>query len=257
MSGVRPEPKPEDTGAAIAPVSLAALLLPIVTAIAALLIVFLFVSHDAAAEVLWKAITTATVAGKFAVLLYEPGKFLSTPYHMACLVVYMDLTIGFISVFNFGLLFRIPAFGNKLQEIRSFGGFMLRRNPWMRKATFAGTCAFVMFPLSGTGAIAGSFLGQLLGMSRARTMFAILVGAIIGAFGLAALTGFLPEGIKDSLVFKLGGLVVILATVALLTKLYKKIDVSAIGNDDGSLEGTPGEVGAGTPGQDAEEGPTS
>jgi len=222
----------------IPPVSLPALTLPVVTGIAILLLVFLLVSHDAAAELLWKAIVTTTVAGKFAVLLPNKDGFLSTPYHMALLVVYLDLTFGFISVFNVGVLFRIPGFGKKLQNLRSFGHLMLRKNAWMRKATFAGTCLFVMFPLSGTGAIGGSLFGQLLGMTRRRTMTAICVGAMIGSFGLAALADSLPDNVTESPVFKFGGLAFILVAVTFLTKLYRAMSPDEDAGDAGSEEGT-------------------
>jgi uncharacterized membrane protein len=214
---------------AAAPVSLAALILPLVTTIAIVLLIFLVVGHDAAAEVLVKSVAIATFAGKFAVLLDTPDGFLKTPYHMAVMITYMDLLFGFICVFNVGVLFRIRGFGKKLQDLQGFCRLMLRRNPWMRKATFVGTVAFVMFPLSGTGAIGGSLFSQILGMSRIRALFAILCGAVIGSFGLAYLADtVLPEDVQDSWLFKLGGLLFILIIVWILTKLYKRIDPEAI-----------------------------
>lgn len=232
-SDVQPDPAPE----AAAPVSLAALILPFVTAIATVLVVFLFVGHDAAAELLVKAVAIATVAGKFAVLLDTPDGFLSTPYHMAAMITCMDLMFGVICIFNVGVLFRIRGFGKKLQELQGFCKLMLRKNPWMRKATFAGTVAFVMFPLSGTGAIGGSLFSQILGMSRARAMLAILVGALIGSFGLAYLADtVLPDDVQDSWLFKIGGLLFILVVVGLLTKLYKSIDPEAMEDEEGEAE---------------------
>lgn len=226
-------PAPE----AAVPVSLAALILPLVTTITVVLLIFLFVGHDAAAEVLVKAVAIATVAGKFAVLLDTPDGFLRTPYHMAAMITYMDLLFGFICVFNVGVLFRIRGFGQKLQDLQGFCKLMLRKNPWMRKATFAGTMAFVMFPLSGTGAIGGSLFSQILGMSRARALLAILCGALLGSFGLAYLADtVLPDDVQDSWLFKIGGLLFILIVVGFLTKLYKSIDPDALEGDQGSEE---------------------
>lgn len=228
MHDEKPEGRAQREDAAPAP-SLAAAVLPIVTGIGVLLFVFLAVGHSQAAELGWKALMVATVAGKFApVFLAQADGLLSTPWHVALLVIYMDLTIGVIAVFNIGLLFKIPGFGAKLSELRSFGLLMLRKNPWMGKATFAGTCAFVMFPLSGTGAIGGSLFGQLLGMSRKRTMVAILVGASIGSFGMAALANHIPKDLSESIWFKVGGLIFILAAVGYLTNLYKKMDPQAL-----------------------------
>jgi uncharacterized membrane protein len=230
-SDSKPVTPGQEAAAVLAP-SLAAAVLPVVTGIGILLLIFLFVGHQQAAEVAWKALAIATVAGKFApVFLPTADGLLSTPWHVALLVVYMDLTIGVIAVFNVGLLFRIPGFGAKLAELRAFGDLMLRKNPWMGKATFIGTCAFVMFPLSGTGAIGGSLFGQLLGMSRNRTMFAILVGAFMGSFGMAAIANHIPRDLADSIWFKLGGLAFILIAVGFLTNLYKRMDSKGPGGE--------------------------
>ena len=168
------------------------------------------------------------MAGKFAVLLSNPDGLLTTPYHMAAMVTYMDLSFGCICVYNAGVLFKLPGLGGKLHELQQFCGLMLRRNPWMRKATFLGTCAFVMFPLSGTGAIGGALFSQILGMSQRKAMLAILCGALVGSFGLAFLASFLPDDFQNSWVLKVGGLVFILVVVALLTRLYKKMDPAAL-----------------------------
>lgn len=233
------EPPNDSSPVAPPPVSRAALILPVVAAITVVLLIFLFVGHNAAAEVLTKAILIATVAGKFAVLLNESDGFLSTPYHMALMITYMDLTIGVICVYNVGVLFKIPKFGKKLEELRSFCKLMLRKNKWMQNASFFGTVAFVMFPLSGTGAIGGALFSQMLGMSRRRALAAILMGALLGSFGLALLFDtILPPEIKDSMIVKVGGLVFILLVVAWLTRVYKRMDPGALtseGEEAGSL----------------------
>jgi len=224
------------------PASLAALILPVVTAIAVLLVIFLLVSHDAVAEVIYNS-AVIMVAGKFAVLLNNPDGFLRTPYHMAAMITYMDLSIGFICVYNVNVLFRIPGFGKKVADLQGFCKLMLRKNQWMRKATFVGTVAFVMFPLSGTGAIGGALFSQILGMRKRRALFAIFVGAVIGSFGLALLLDtVLPPSVKDSWVVRIGGLVFILLVVAALTRVYKSMDPAALegGAADGDAAASDG-----------------
>lgn len=165
-----------------------ALILPFAVSVGAMILILVFAGADAAVEVLTTAIATATVLGKFVVLRgLHPEGFLDHPYKLALLVVYMDLMVAFIAVFNTGLLFKIPRLGRRIQGIQANGAAILQRNPWMSRVTFIGVVAFVMFPLSGTGAIGGALFGRLLGQSPARTLLAIAVGGALGGFGMAAL----------------------------------------------------------------------
>ena len=207
----------------------AGVLLPIVVSLAILLVVWILRGPNATTELLVKAIFIGTVMGKFGVLfsVSPDGGFLDSSWKVACLVLYLDLMVGLIAVFNIGLLFRIPRFGRKILDLQQFGRLMVSRNPWMRKMTFAGIIAFVMFPLSGTGAIGGALFGPLLGLSRARTMAGIAVGSVLGSFGMAALASplleVLGEDAKNNWIFKYGGLVFLLALVGWLTARYKRM----------------------------------
>lgn len=166
----------------------AAVILPLVLSVSIITLFFFFEGPDAAVELVLSALATATVLGKFAVLRgLEDAGLLDSPYKMALLIIYMDVFIATIAIFNIRLLYRIPRFGAKIAAIQQSGERILGRNPWMRKATFLGIIAFVMFPLSGTGAIGGALFGRLLGMSRLRTMAGIVIGAIFGSFAMAAL----------------------------------------------------------------------
>ena len=87
-------------------------------------------------------------------------------------MIYLDLMIGTIAVFNIRVLYLLPRFGQKIKGLQKNGADILKKNPWMRKATFAGVVAFVMFPLSGTGAIGGSLFGQAPRDDSLRTLLA-------------------------------------------------------------------------------------
>ncbi|MEE9390936.1 MAG: small multi-drug export protein [Planctomycetota bacterium] len=190
--------------------SYSGLSLPVVISVLLLSLVFFFFGGDATLELFTTALATATVAGKFIVLrgLHQEG-FLDSPFKLAILVVYMDLLVGFIAVYNIGVLYKIPRFGKKIETMQENGKGILGRNPWMRKVTFFGIIAFVTFPLSGTGAIGGSLFGRLLGLSKRITMLGIALGAIIGAFAMASLAHLFGEKMKmiqGNPVFLFGGI---------------------------------------------------
>lgn len=176
----------------------AAVILPLALSVSIITLFFFFSGPDAAVELILSALATATVLGKFAVLrgLNSSG-LLDSPYKMAVLIVYLDVLIATVAIYNIRLLYRIPRFGAKIAALQKSGQRILERNPWMRKATFLGIIAFVMFPLSGTGAIGGALFGRLLGMSRLRTMVGISLGAVFGAFLMAFLAVIFGDQMKS------------------------------------------------------------
>ena len=200
-----------------------ALLVPFAVSVAALTIVLVLAGADAAVEVLTTAVATATVLGKFVVLrgLHLEG-FLDHPYKLALLVVYLDVMVAFIAVFNTGLLFKIPRFGRRIQSIQDHGATILLANPWLGRVTFLGVVAFVMFPLSGTGAIGGALFGRLLGQSPLRTLFAIAVGGALGSFGMAALAKYFGDQMADLQGSPVLMIVGILATLGAGYWLFKR-----------------------------------
>lgn len=203
------------------------LLLPILLTAGGIGLVGVFVSGEAARELGALALITATVAGKFGTLLYVPDGLLSTPWHMAVLIVYLDVLMAFVAVWHFESLEHLPWLGPRMIKLRAFGQQVLVRNPWMRKAAFAGVVLFVTFPLSGTGAIGGSFFGQLVGMRKLRTLAAIAVGSIMGSCAMAALTGWIlthhPD-LADSWTVRIGGVAFLVVAAGILGALYRRRD---------------------------------
>jgi uncharacterized membrane protein len=202
-----PEPLDEEH------LSYSGLALPVSSAILILSLVLFFRGGEAAVELLTTALATATVAGKFVVIrgIHDEG-FFDSPYKLAFLVIYLDLIVALIAVYNIGIFYRIPRFGAKIRDMQRNGKKILARNPWMGKVTFFGIVAFVMFPLAGTGAIGGSIFGRLLGVSRAVTMTAIAIGSFIGAFLMAILAdlfGATIERFRDNPFSLAGGLLAI------------------------------------------------
>jgi uncharacterized membrane protein len=175
------------------------------------------------------AVLTFFVLGKFVILggeqagMAEIQQFL-TPEHLFFLVVFMDLMTATLLVYHLGVVFRIPGLGKRLSSLVEDGHFILQSRPWMKRATFLGTVAFVMFPLAATGSVGGSIFGRLLGMGRHSTLMAIGLGSVAGCglmyFGAELINRHLD---RKSPTVMVGGILVIVAAILFLNLRYRRL----------------------------------
>jgi uncharacterized membrane protein len=182
-------------------------------------------------ELVWQLVASMffifTVLGKFAVFLGASGGVPFDPWQIAGIVSYMDISIAVVLVYNLPRLYRLPGIGPRLEDLAEHGRYMLERNPALGRMTFAGVVAFVMFPLTGTGAIGGSIFGRLLGLGSKRTLAAIATGALAGSFGMAyfadTMAGIFTAEVRASWQFRAAGFVVVALLVALVTWRSRKV----------------------------------
>jgi len=169
------------------------LVVPPAAGVALLIVAAAFKGPGFAGALVTQAIFIFTVAGKFAILQAVLGDVGFTAVELAALVAYMDVSIAVVLVYNLPRLYRLKRVGQTLEDLAEHGLYMLEQKPWLGRVTTAGVIAFVMFPLTGTGAIGGSIFGRLLGLSARRTLAAIGVGACLGSFGMA----FFGESVRS------------------------------------------------------------
>ncbi len=175
-------------------------------------------------------ITTAVLTffffGRFAIL--GGADVAAVPNHLTSgelfwMVVTMDLMTASLLVFHSSFLFRLPLIGDKLLEVAEDGRTVLASNPWMKRVTFFGLVAFVMFPLAATGAVGGSIFGRLLGMSRLATFIGVMTGSLLGGapmyFAAAAIRQFIDP--NDPLLTIVGAAVLV-GVILLLNRRYRK-----------------------------------
>ncbi|MBY0589588.1 small multi-drug export protein [bacterium] len=147
-----------------------------------------------------------------------------TSAQLFALMTYLDLFVAVILSFHIGFLFKLPVLGPKVSELVADGQVILKLHPWMRRMTFFGLAAFVIFPLAATGSVGGSIFGRLLGMSRWSTLLGIAVGSIIGNgmmyVGSDVINRYLD---KDNPLLFWGGVVVIVGLIILLERRYRKM----------------------------------
>lgn len=167
-----------------------------------------------------RAVAAFFVFGKFAIL--EPTTALSREALFG-LVLYMDLAVAIFISFHLGYLFRLPWLGQRLQALASDGAFIMQAQPWMRRATFVGLVAFVMFPVAATGSIGGAIFGRLLGLPRRTTFLGVATGSLLGCglmyFGAELVKHHLD---RDAPLLKLLGAAAVLAVLWLLNHRYRR-----------------------------------
>jgi len=206
---------------------LAALFAPIAIAVGVPLFIGVFFGFDAVRRFIGNAALSSLILGKFVIARgISDGGY--SAYQYALLVIYLDMLVAFFLTFNLDYAYRIPYFGRRLEALQDHGREVVAERPWVRKVTFLGVILFVMFPLTGTGAVGGSLFGRLLGLARLRILIGIFIGSLIGCLGMALLTDeiarLLPDEVRNSLWFEIIGLSVLVLLVFYLWLRSQKIE---------------------------------
>lgn len=140
----------------------------------------------------WKYGALATLG-----FLSVPGKFVIFwgcsdtsplgPWGLVVLGLVADLVLALTLAALLGPLGRLPKIGPWLKRCHDQAAHVLEEYPRLSRMAFVGVSVFVFLPLPGTGVIGGTFAGQLLGLSRVRTILAILAGSTTTMVLFAAL----------------------------------------------------------------------
>lgn len=138
------------------------------------------------------------IVGKFIVFVgLEPGS--PSYWQLAALVFLMDLFFAFLLAGSIQALERLPFLGRGLRRARTRALEVLERYPGLKRRAFYGVSLFVFLPLAGTGAITGSFLARIFGLSRVAGVGAIALASGVSALGFALLAHFLGLQAKNLL----------------------------------------------------------
>jgi uncharacterized membrane protein len=209
---------------------------PLISSVAILTVLGIAYGGTYVQNLVWTALGTFLLAGRFVILLgmsgespdvggfFSSGQLDQPAWQLALMVFYMDLMVASLLVFHAGFMYRLPFLGERFSQLVEDGQFILKSQPWMKRATFIGLVAFVMFPLAATGSVGGAIFGRLLGMSRLAAFVGILLGSLLGCslmyFGAELINTYLNP--QDPLV-RIGGLLAIAAIILLLNVRYRHI----------------------------------
>lgn len=205
-----PAPRP------LAPATRRALVIgPIVGFALILIAAGIFVSPSAAGFIASLAAGTFVGGGKLVILAGAVEQAPVGHWEIAALVVYIDLATALIMMGGIHVLDRLPFVARRLAKAGESSGRVLEHNPWMHRATWLGLAVFVAVPFNGTGALVGSVLGRLLGLTRVSIVSATGFGSATSATLLGLASGIWAERINALAAEPVLGLFVAAVTIVL------------------------------------------
>ena len=140
------------------------------------------------------------------------------------MLTYLDVMVALFVAFHMGIIFRLPVIGPKIADMVTDGQFILKKQPWIRRAAFIGLVGFVIFPTSTTGSIGGSIFGRLLGMRRVRVVMAILAGSLLGNGIMLLFSKQLAKSqFADNWWFRIGGVLAMLFALFLFERKFRSL----------------------------------
>lgn len=157
-----------------------------------------------------------TVPGKYVVFAgLTPGAPLG-PWGLCVVGLFADVWLAFGLAALLAPLGKLRRIGPWLRRAHERAAEALASYPRLRRTAFWGVTLFVFLPLPGTGAIGGTFAGQLLGLTRIKTVLAIALGSALtlAAFaGLAQFVGAKAQQILENPWVAIGSAFVLVAFV--------------------------------------------
>lgn len=116
-----------------------------------------------------------------------------SPFLVATYIAGFDMTVAWFLAWNWEVVLRVPLVGPFVERMMDAGNRHLARAPLIDRSAFYGLVLFVFFPLQGSGAVAGTILGRLLGIGAQRTWLAVMIGALVSSFVWAYAAGAFRE----------------------------------------------------------------
>ena len=155
--------------------------------------------------------------GKFVIFGGVPEAAPLGVWVLTYLVVYGDLATALIMMANMTVLYRTPFIGARLAAAHEAGWYVLHMHRWMRRTAWLGVAAFVAAPFQGTGAVVGTILARVLGLSRLATLLAMAFGSATGCLALALLGTYGRNRVKELAMHPLAAMVALgLAVVVIV-----------------------------------------
>ncbi len=138
------------------------------------------------------------------------------PLTIALSIAFVDIFVALFLVWNYDFAKLIPILGPWMEKIEGKGGKQFKDRPWLENLAFFGLVLFVMFPLQGSGGVATSIIGRVVGMNKFKVFFAICIGAIVGCLLIAYFADAFISVFKNNLYQGL----ILLIIVAILLAAY-------------------------------------
>ncbi|MCP4449092.1 MAG: small multi-drug export protein [Myxococcales bacterium] len=138
-------------------------------------------------EVLGLLPVTFVAVGKFLPLWGVSGQSSLGPYELGLVIWGLDTLTVVVFVYSFEAFYKLRPLRKALDKLYTNMSLVLKVYPSMKRASVVGVFLFVLFPVSGTGALGASVIGALLGMERRVVMATVSAGGLVGGLLMAAL----------------------------------------------------------------------
>lgn len=138
--------------------------------------------------------------GKFLPLWGVTSQSSFGPWEIGLVIWAMDTVTVIVIVYAREWLCSIAVVGRLFDKLGRNARMVLGAYPGIRKSAVVGVALFVLFPVAGTGAIAGALLGILLGLHRFVVIAAVSAGGLLGGMLMAFLASCFGEsliGLRD------------------------------------------------------------
>ena len=162
-----------------------AILGPVYLGVVLALILGLRLAATATVELVGLIPVSFFAAGKFLPLWAASGKSAFGPYELGVVIWILDTFTVLNIVYALEGFYRVAPLKRGLDKVQRNARLVLAAYPGFRRAALAGVILVVLFPIAGTGAIGGTFIGILLGMNRFVLIGAVSFGGLLGGMLMA------------------------------------------------------------------------
>lgn len=153
----------------------------------------LIYAHDATTELLGIVPVSMVAVGKFLPMWGITGQSNFSPWGLGLVIWVLDTCTVLVVVYGLEGLYRFAHLRRAIDKVRSNVSLVLVAYPRIRRGAAVGVVVFVLFPVAGTGALIGSFLGILLGLHRHVLIAAVSAGGLLGGMLMAVSAVYFSE----------------------------------------------------------------
>ncbi|KAF1078210.1 small multi-drug export protein [Methanogenium sp. MK-MG] len=130
-------------------------------------------------------------------------------------ITLFDLMGALFIIWNFPLALRIPWFGHWAKRFMTTGREQFDRHPIIEHISSVGLAFFVMIPFEGSGGVAASVIGRMLGMDHLKILISVGIGSLFSASAIALSAGFIISLVESGIISGIAGVgIVIVAVIA-------------------------------------------
>lgn len=113
-------------------------------------------------------------------------------------IAFVDVATALFLAWNFDLALKIPLLGKWMKKMEDAGKRRMEQSKKSSAFLFWGIVAFVMVPFQGSGGVVASILGRIAGLSPAKTILAISIGAFAGCFTIGLISYFAADKLIEA-----------------------------------------------------------